>query len=320
MCKISVIIPVYNVEKYIERCLESVCSQTMQDFEVIIINDGSKENEELIIDKYLAQNSNIYYCKKANGGQASARNLGIEKANGRYVLFLDSDDYLEQDALETMYTATEDEKVDIVLCDGYFVYEKGEKKYFKTNIFYTKDKAKNYLINACSPCFKLVRKTILEHSESRFLENRIYEDLASVGTYLLHSDEIVYIEKPLYNYTVRKGSTMNKVMFDKKMEDIFFALYNLKNIFTNKQKYHKYKEEFEFIYIMRLLHDASLRFFEFPEGRENNKRIADIMKKEYPKWCHNRYYRKMSLKYKIICELFAREKYKILSMILERGD
>ena len=319
MCKISVVVPVYNVEKYLAQCLESLVHQTFSDYEVIIINDGSEQNEEEIINKYLEYNPQWYYYKKQNGGQASARNMGIKKARGHYVFFLDSDDFLEPEALEKMYNGTDNEKIDIVLCDGYFVYKNQEREYFKTNIFFTGNSAKNYLLNACSPCFKLVRKSIFEHDESGFLEGIIYEDLASVGTYLLYSEQIVYLEQPLYNYTVRTGSTMNQVKYNKKMEDIFVAIHNLRTIFEKKKEYQNFEQEFEFIYIMRLLHDASLRFFEFPEGRKSNNMIADIMKKEYPKWRKNKYYQQENVKYKIICELFARKQYKILGVILKKG-
>lgn len=319
MCVISVIIPVYNVEKYIRRCLESLCNQTFKDFEVILINDGSKQNEDLIINEYLPYNHNFRYYKKENGGQATARNRGIEQARGEYIFFLDSDDYLETNALQDLYVATENKKNDIVWCDAYFVYENGTREYFKTNGLYTQDMRKNCLINASAPWGKLIRRGIFDFDGTRFLEGRIYEDLASVGTYLLYANRIVYVEKPLYNYAVRMGSTMNQVKYNKKMEDIFFAIHNLRDVFEKKQEYQNFVQEFEFIYIMRLLHDASLRFFEFPEGRECNNMIADIMTKEYPSWRKNKYYQKEKLKYKIICELFARKQYKILEVILKKG-
>lgn len=318
MCKISVIIPVYNVEQYINRCLKSLEDQTMKDYEVLVINDGSRENEKEIIKKYLGRNKNFFYFEKENGGQASARNYGIRKAKGDYILFLDGDDSLEENALQTLYEATLNKESDIVLCDGYFV-EGNEKKYFKTHYNYTKDLNKTYLLNACSPCFKLISRKIFLHEDTFFLEGKIYEDLASVGTYLLYADKISYLEIPLYNYTIRQGSTMNKIKYDEKLADIFDAVDNLRRIFTYHNRYMEFQEEFEFIYIMRLLHDASLRFFEFIQGRQYNEKIADIMKKEYPQWRKNRYYKMQGRKYKIVCELFARKWYFLLGIILKRG-
>lgn len=114
MPKISVIIPVYNTEKYIEKCLESLAGQTMQDFEVIIVNDGSTDNSKKVIKDYM-KNSNldIRYLEKENGGLASARNYGVERALGKYISFLDSDDYLDKDLYKNLEKYM-DENIDLI--------------------------------------------------------------------------------------------------------------------------------------------------------------------------------------------------------------
>ena len=114
MPKISVIIPVYNTEKYIEKCLESLAKQTMQDFEVIIVNDGSTDNSKKVIKDYM-KNSNldIRYLEKENGGLASARNYGVERALGKYISFLDSDDYLDKDLYKNLEKYM-DENIDLI--------------------------------------------------------------------------------------------------------------------------------------------------------------------------------------------------------------
>ena len=114
MPKISVIIPVYNTEKYIEKCLESLAKQTMQDFEVIIVNDGSTDNSKKVIKDYM-KNSNldIKYLEKENGGLASARNYGVERASGKYISFLDSDDYLDKNLFSNLEKYM-DEDIDLI--------------------------------------------------------------------------------------------------------------------------------------------------------------------------------------------------------------
>lgn len=127
MKKISVIVPVYNVEKYIEKCLQSLSKQTMQDFEIIIVNDGTKDNSEKVIKKHIEEHQelDIKYLKKENGGLASARNYGVKHATGKYLSFLDADDYID----ENLYRNLEryiDEDIDVIKFKMQTVNEKGE--------------------------------------------------------------------------------------------------------------------------------------------------------------------------------------------------
>ena len=103
MPKVSVIVPVYNVEKYIARCLTSLVNQTIEDLEIIVVNDGSKDNSEQIIKEFKKDYKNIIYVKKENGGLSSARNFGLIYATGEYVAFLDSDDYVDRTLYQKMY-------------------------------------------------------------------------------------------------------------------------------------------------------------------------------------------------------------------------
>ena len=116
--KVSVIVPVYNVEKFIDKCLNSIVNQTLKEIEIIVVNDGSPDNSQKIIDKYVKKYpEKVQSFIKENGGQGSARNLGIEKAKGEYISFVDSDDWLDLDALEKMYSLAKKDNSDIVICD-----------------------------------------------------------------------------------------------------------------------------------------------------------------------------------------------------------
>ncbi len=125
MPKISVIIPVYNTEKYVEKCLESLAKQEMKDFEVIIVNDGSTDNSENVIKNYMQSSKlNIKYLEKENGGLASARNYGVEKASGKYISFLDSDDYLDKNLFSELEKYI-DKDIDLIKFKMKKVDEKG---------------------------------------------------------------------------------------------------------------------------------------------------------------------------------------------------
>jgi len=129
MPKVSVIIPVYNVENYIEKCLNSVLNQTLKEIEIIIVNDGSKDSSKQKIEKYLEKHENkIIYLEKENGGLSDARNYGIGYAKGEYIAFLDSDDYIEPTMYEEMYKKAKEENSDMVECDFLWEYPRKVKE------------------------------------------------------------------------------------------------------------------------------------------------------------------------------------------------
>ena len=122
MTKVSIIVPVYNVEQYLEKCLNSLVNQTIKDFEIIIVNDGTKDSSQKIIDKYAKNYSFIKSYIKENGGLSSARNYGIKKATGEYLAFVDSDDYVTEDMYEKMYQKAKEKDFDMVVCDLNYIY------------------------------------------------------------------------------------------------------------------------------------------------------------------------------------------------------
>ena len=128
MKKVSVIVPVYNVEKYIDKCLNTLVNQTLKDIEIIIVNDGSPDNSQEIIDKYQKKYpKKIKSYIKENGGQGSARNFGLEKATGEYIGYVDSDDFIELDMYEKLYNKAKKHDLDISICGNYCLTESGEK-------------------------------------------------------------------------------------------------------------------------------------------------------------------------------------------------
>ena len=200
--KVSVIIPVYNVEKYIDECLKSLINQTLKEIEIIVVNDGSPDNSQKIIDKYVKKYPNkVKSFIKENGGQGSARNLGLEYAKGEFVSFVDSDDWLDLDALENMYNKAVEENSDIVICDMSDLYADGTKKYFNctkyNSVYEVTPSASN----------KIFKKSILK--DVRFLSRLWYEDFNFTTKILLMNPKISTISKDYYNCNCRDGSTMN---------------------------------------------------------------------------------------------------------------
>ena len=215
---VSIIVPVYNVEDYIDKCLSSLVNQTLENIEIIVVNDGSPDNSQKIIDKYVKKYPKKVKCYvKENGGQGSARNFGLTKAKGEYIEYCDSDDYVEEDMFEKMYQKAIRNKLDIVICGSYNVYENG-KRDIELNREIFKDKKKNSFFGRMAVWNKIYKRELLVDSNISFRSKLWYEDLDFTLQVLTSAKKVGYINKPFYNYLIREGSTMNNSKVDRNLE------------------------------------------------------------------------------------------------------
>ncbi|MBO4815553.1 MAG: glycosyltransferase [Clostridia bacterium] len=303
MYKISVIIPVFNCEKYLEKCLDSVLSQTLNDIQIILIDDGSTDNSLEIIKKYANKHSNIIYKTKSNEGQAIARNLGIEMANGEFICFVDSDDYIEKDMLETLYQNGIENKSDIIICDYFEDYE--NKNIYKKSLYIDEGNLiKSYMVCVAGPCSKIIKTDLIKRNNLKFLENNIYEDLAIIPTLGLYTNNISYCQKPFYHYVIRTNSTMQQTKYNEKIESIFNVMNYLYENFDQKG----YNEELEFLYINHLLYAGCGRFLKYKNTDEMISKIINTINSKFPNWKNNKYFKKQSTIYKLTCNIFMRNK------------
>lgn len=205
MDKISIIVPVYNVEKYIKKCIESIKTQTYTNFEALIINDGSPDNSIEIAKKTVGNDQRFIFFNKKNGGISSARNFGIDQAKGKFIAFLDSDDYISPNFLSGMYSAITQTNADIAICDINLVSVEGNilsTTYNKVNDYYTK---KDYFLCTDTitsyPWDKLYRATVFNNL--RYDESvKTYED--SHFTFrAIYNRKITSTNTFLYNYVQR---------------------------------------------------------------------------------------------------------------------
>ena len=225
MLKISVIVPIYNVENYIHRCIDSILAQTFTDFELILVDDGSPDNCGKICDEYAKKDSRINVIHKENGGLSSARNAGLDIASGDYIVFVDSDDYVEKELLETGVSILR--KNSGVLVSFGFLTEgenNGKKKefvgYLPTNVEFKTNKEKAlFIINEIcdyripwSAWSKFYSREIIEKYKLRFADNRMIfaEDFYFSLCYFSFVNKIISIKKPMYHYITRDNSIMGK--------------------------------------------------------------------------------------------------------------
>ena len=222
---ISIIIPVYNVEQYLKRCIDSILNQTYHNLEIILVDDGSPDNCPQLCDEFAIIDTRIKVLHKQNGGLSSARLAGFNVATGDYILFIDSDDYIEKNMVEELVTATAQTNSDMAVC-GYYTQFGEQKKEnllpYSTNVLQGKDeitqkyivyligKDKNKVFLPGFLCIRLLKKSLIRNeffvSENEFFAEDVVFDL-------LYSDniqKITIVKKPLYNYCVNEQSLSNK--------------------------------------------------------------------------------------------------------------
>ena len=214
---LSIIIPVYNTEKYIEKCLNSVLKNVPENTEVLVINDGSPDNSEYIIKKFEKRYPNVLkYYKKENGGLSDTKNYGIAKATGKYITFVDSDDYVDSNMHKEMLALALKENADVVYCDVEQVFDDGHTIYNHcTNIKRTNDFFR--LIDTplmATSCNKLVKKELYEGA--KFPVGLNNEDVAITPILVAQAKKICKIDKPFYKYYQRAGSIQNNTFNEKR--------------------------------------------------------------------------------------------------------
>lgn len=221
--KVSIIIPVYNVEKYLERCIDSVISQSYLDLEVIIVDDGSSDKSAYICDRYEEKDNRIVVIHKENGGLSSARNAGIDVATGDTIFFLDSDDYIAKDCIGKMVSLMEKNNAEIVIVQMKYIsedtYEELSDNTFEETLLMDTERAieeslYQRLYTCCAPA-KLYKTSVIRNI--RFPLGRISEDLATCHLFLNNASRIVY--SSYYGYYYRQHSSSIMHVFNSKRLD-----------------------------------------------------------------------------------------------------
>ncbi len=211
---ISVIIPVYNVEEYLGRCVDSVLQQSFSDYEILLIDDGSTDHSGEMCDSLAKLDDRIRVIHKENGGLSDARNCGMEAAEAEYLFFLDSDDYIEPTALEKLYGLAREHKAAIAIGSVMNCYEGRRNPQYDHMEYFTCDgiDAVRYMLMgkkiSGSACGKLYQKKVCGHQ--RFIVGRTYEDAFFLPEVLASAKRVVVTTEPLYNYWHRSGSITTK--------------------------------------------------------------------------------------------------------------
>lgn len=282
MYKVSVIIPVYNTEKYIEKCLKSVIKQTLRDIEIIVVNDGSIDRSSEILKKYKEYN-NIKIINKKNEGQGIARNEAIKIANGEYLAFVDSDDYIERDMFEEMYSKATKYNLDIVICNYRYVFDNSNEvlssnvKLNDNEIIDSRECIKRFLIENTIEGFswnKLFKKDLFVKNNIEYPHIK-YEDIPTIVNIIKCSQKIGFINKEFYNYLIRKGSTTStKTLSNSK--DYIKSISMVKESILNKKI--SLNSELTYYYYYRFINELYSMWKTYKNNKEFSEYINEISK------------------------------------------
>ena len=278
---VSIIVACYNGEKYIKKCLESLLSQTYENIEIIVVDDGSKDNSKKEIDKYIKKSKKIVYLYKENGGLSSARNHGIKKAKGKYLTFVDIDDYVSKDYVKKLYNSIIKNQSDISVCEITRIYNNHESiNHINTDI-----------IDGClypAAWNKMYKRELFDNI--KFPEGKWYEDLGTTPKLtMIYKYSIV--NEPLYYYIQNSSSIMHT--FDERIFNIYDIVENLEEYLKDENKYLSNYEKIEFINIYHVLIGTIYRSSFMKKFKiKNIKSIHYYVKEKYPKWIKNKYIKK----------------------------
>ena len=330
MFKVSVIIPVYNTEQYLEACLDSVLGQTLKELEVILVNDGSTDSSLKIMEKYQSEYPDrVRLLSKENGGQATARNVAIPLCTGEYIGFVDSDDYIEPEMYESMYRKAKEADADYVECDyvNVKVNAHGEQERiadYGSRVREYTSKEDMFIDPMLAPWNKLYRRTLLQESDVRFPEGYIYEDTAFCLKAISLVQSFAFVPEKFVVHYFRGGSTMN-VNKSKRVANIFPVLKDVITFYQKHDLFEKYYPELEYEIVKILLCSSMIRISEIPDKKLRRQYCKDtwaMIREYFPKYKKNAYLKHKGMKnlymkcvygwnITLFCRLFSRRRHNI---------
>ncbi len=249
--KISVIVAVYNTEKYVEKCLRSLLNQTYQNLEIIVVEDGSTDNSKEVLKKYSHNDKIKLIYNQKNSGLSYSRNVGLENATGDYIGYIDSDDYVDLDYYEKLMQAIIDNKAEIAICDIKVVDEDTNTEVISRCCNSDEFNIYNVVNNglAASACNKLFKKELI--SKYKFAEGKVNEDIAVVIPTLVEAKKLCYANT--YYYYVQRGGSIQNSGFSNKRFDIFYGVETTLERIKNNKDYESLKDAIVFNQLIALL-------------------------------------------------------------------
>ncbi len=316
MPKVSVIVPIYNVEKYLEKCINSLLSQTLEDIQIILVNDGSKDNSGNIAKEYEKNNKDrVIYVEKENGGLSDARNYGLKYATGDFIAFLDSDDYIEKNAYEEMYNKAIEENADYVECD--FIWEFPNKIRIDKQYPYKNKKEMLSFVRVVA-WNKLIKRQLITDNNLEFPKGLRYEDIEFTYKLIPFLNKFAYVDNPFIHYVQREGSIAN--VQNERTAEIFTVLDNVIEFYKKNNIYEEYRNELEYNYARYLLCSSLKRMCKIKDKIIRGKLLTESWERlnlNFPNWKENVILKTVNIGKNKYMRTVNKSTYKIYSKILK---
>lgn len=314
--KVTVIVPIYNVEQYLKRCVDSILLQTYQELEIILVNDGSTDNSLQLCNQMVQQDHRIRLIDKVNGGLSDARNAGLKQATGEFVCFIDSDDFILPTMIEKMVNQAEVDQADICVCDMEYLYDDGTKSFASGGLVEKKsvqEMPELIRINN-SACNKLFKTSMFQ--DIQFPVGKYYEDLATVPILLYKANKITKVDEPFYVYYQRTGSIAHTA--SKKIFDIYDAIASCIDYVQEHGHEAEILKELYHLYILHGLDLTTVRIKDFDDRTliaEYMLENMELLEQHYPNYKEDTMLQEYSWKKKLIFKLLEQKKVKLVMKI-----
>ena len=324
MPKATVVVPVYNVERYLSKCVDSILAQTEPDFELLLVDDGSTDGSGALCDQLAQKDARIQVIHQENQGLGGARNTGIQAARGEWLLLVDSDDWIEPETLEKTLEAGLREEADLVMFGFRWVDEAG-----KTLRVFLEDTPRDHgvtlrehpelLLTSPSAWCRLYRKELLQRTGLRFPPRVWYEDVYVTPKLLAAARQVVFLDYVGYDYLKREGSITKNQNADRNRE-ILDAFQNLLGYFRDQGLFDTYRQEMCYLTLYHVYLTASTRVLLIDRRHPLLREFREYLETQFPDYRQCRYLPRLSRSHKLLLSLLEKRWYGLIALLFRLKD
>ncbi|MFV0363783.1 MAG: glycosyltransferase [Suipraeoptans sp.] len=315
---VSIVVPVYNVEDYLERCIESITNQTYVKLEIVLVDDGATDSSGAICDKYAKADDRIKVIHKENGGLSDARNVGLLNTTGKYIVFTDSDDHIGETLVYDCMIRMEEDESDILIFDFIRVEDENEELCTLEGVeegTYTLQSKPVLIFGSPSACNKMFRREFLIKSGITFPVGKFYEDLGTTPKLLAIAKSISYIKKAYYYYMIRGGSIMTAQKFERNYIDRTQMLDGIIDYYKEKDLFDSYRNELEFLSVMNGYFLPSREIILADHKSPVIRKFKEYIYKRFPNFKENPYLDTLTRKDKMHLRTIEKGNYGFMVML-----